>query len=152
MRAREKQQKAEKLARLSEPHLARARTYLAEGHLISPPDANAYSEFRTVLKMDPDSSAAQRGLDQVTASVLSKAQGLANKNEFSGARAFLDEAVAVIGDSTEFQSARSKIDTAQAQWKAQQALAQLEDEKAQRAREQQQKIEALLAAASTAME
>ena len=143
---------AEKLARLSEPHLVRARTYLTEGHLISPPDANAYSEFRTVLKMDPDSSAAQRGLDQVTAGVLSKAQGLANKNEFSGARAFLDEAVAVIGDSTEFQSARSKIDTAQAQWKAQQALAQLEAEKAQRAREQQQKIEALLAAASTAME
>ena len=143
---------AEKLARLSEPHLVRARTYLTEGHLISPPDANAYSEFRTVLKMDPDSSAAQRGLDQVTAGVLSKAQGLANKNEFSGARKFLDEAIAIIGDSTEFQSARSKIDTAQAQWKAQQALAQLEAEKAQRAREQQQKIEALLAAASTAME
>ena len=142
---------AEKLARLSEPHLARARTYLAEGHLISPPDANAYSEFRTVLKMDPDSSAAQRGIDQVTAGVLIKTEALAKNNEFSDARAFLDGAVAFIGDSPEFQSARSNIETAQAQWKQQQALAKLEADKARRAREQQQKIETLLAAASTAM-
>ncbi|HCK76157.1 MAG TPA: hypothetical protein DHW07_03330, partial [Gammaproteobacteria bacterium] len=44
---------AETLLRLSGPHLARAQTYLKDGHLISPPDANAYSEFRAVLKMDP---------------------------------------------------------------------------------------------------
>ncbi len=143
---------AEKLAKLREPHLARARTYLAEGHLISPPDANAYSEFRTALKMDPDSSAAQRGIDQVTAGVLTKTQELANNNEFSGAKVFLDKAVAVIGDSSEFQSARSKIKTAQAQWKQQQAIAKLEADKAQRAREQQQKIETLLVAASTAID
>jgi len=143
---------AEKLARLSEPHLARARTYLAEGHLITPPDANAYSEFRTVLKMDPDSTAAQQGLDQVMSGVLAKTQQLTKDNAFSRARAFLDEAIAVIGDSPEFQSARSKVDTAQAQWKQQQALAKLEAEKAQRAREQKQKIETLLASASTAMD
>jgi len=143
---------AEKLARLSEPHLARARTYLAEGHLITPPDANAYSEFRTVLKMDPDSTAAQQGLDQVTGGVLAKAQQLTKDNAFSRARAFLDEAVAVIGDIPEFQSARSKVDTAQTQWKQQQALAKLEAEKAQRAREQKQKIETLLASASTALD
>ena len=87
----------------------------------------------------------------MTAGVLIKTEALAKNNEFSDARAFLDGAVAFIGDSPEFQFARSNIETAQAQWKQQQALAKLEADKARRAREQQQKIETLLAAASTAM-
>ena len=143
---------AEKLSRLSKPHLARARTYLDEGHLISPPDANAYSEFRTVLKMNPDSTHAQKGLVRVTDGIIAEIDQLTQRNDFSGARRLLDDAVKAIGDQTRLAATRSNIGKVEKSWKQEQALAKLEAKEAQRAREEKQRVENLLAKASAAFD
>jgi len=143
---------AEKLSRLSEPHLARAQTYLEQGHLISPPDGNAYSEFRTVLKMDPESSAAQQGLARVTDGIIAEIDQLAQDSDFSSARELLDDAIKAIGDQTRLTATRSRIDKIEDTWKQEQAVAKLQAEKAQRTREQRQKVETLLAEASAAFD
>jgi len=143
---------AETLSQLSEPHLARAQIYLDQGHLISPPDANAFSEFKTVLKMNPDSTSAQHGLEKVTDGIIANIHQLAKGSDFSGARELLGQAIRTIGDQPPLTAARSKIDEAEKSWEQKQALAKLEAEKAQREREQKQKIERLLAEASAAFD
>jgi len=143
---------AETLSQLSEPHLVRARAYLDQGHLISPPDANAFSEFKTVLKMNPDSTSAQQGLEKVTEGIIAEIDQLAKGSDFSGARGLLDEAIKTIGDQSHLTATRSKIDEAEKSWEQEQALAKLEAEKALREREQKQKIERLLAEASAAFD
>ena len=137
---------------MSEPHLARAQIYLDQGHLISPPDANAFSEFKTVLKMNPDSTSAQHGLEKVTDGIIANIHQLAKGSDFSGARELLGQAIETIGDQPRLTAARSKIDDAEKSWEQSQALAKLEAEKAQREREQKQKIERLLAEASAAFD
>ncbi len=143
---------AEKVSQLSRPHLARAQSYLEEGRLISPPDANAYSAFRTVLKMNPDSTAAQQGLLWVNDGIIAKIDQLTQRNDFSGARGLLDDAIRTIGEQTDLIATRSRIEKFENSWKQEEVVAKLEATKVQRAREQKQKIENFLAEASAAFD
>ena len=143
---------AEKVSQLSRPHLARAQSYLEEGRLISPPDANAYSAFRTVLKMNPDSTAAQQGLVRVNDGIIAKIDQLTQRNDFSGARGLLDDAIRTIGEQTDLIATRSRIEKFENSWKQEEVVAKLEATKVQRAREQKQKIENFLAEASAAFD
>ena len=142
---------ADRLTRLSEPHLARAKELMSKGALISPQDANAYSEYATALRMNPDSTEAKQGLERVTRRLLTDIDRQIKEKDFAGAQQTITQAQSLAPDESRFSNAAAKIVIAKSAWEeqmiAQQAIAAAEAEKARLDRERQQQIEAMLARA-----
>lgn len=147
---------AEQLKLLSEPHFARAQGYLAQGHLIDPPNANAYSEFTAILRVDPQNKTATRGVKEIIARILTRIDNLVDAKEFTIAREQLSLATSVIAGHKHFTQTVAQIDRAQTHWQEElmreKALAQAQMEQHRRERERSQQIEALLARALTAFD
>jgi TPR repeat protein/serine/threonine protein kinase len=147
---------AEQLKLLSEPHFARAQGYLAQGRLIDPPNANAYSEFTAILRMDPQSRTATRGVEEIIGRILTRIDNLVDAEEFTIAREQLSLATSVIAGHKHFIQTAAQIDRAQTHWQEElareKALAQAQMEQQRLEREQRQQIEALLARARTAFD
>ena len=147
---------AEQLKLLSEPHLARAQGYLAQGRLIDPPNASAYREFTAILRMDPQNKTASRGVEEIIGRILTRIDNLVDAKEFAAAREQLSLAASVIAGHKHFTRTAAQIDRAQTHWQAalarEKALAQAQMEQHRRERERSQQIEALLARALTAFD
>ena len=147
---------AEQLKLLSEPHFARAQEYLAQGRLIDPPSASAYSEFTAILRIDPQNKTATRGVKEIIARILARIDNLVDAKEFTNAREQLSLAASVIAGHKHFTQTSAQIDRAQTHWQEalarEKALAQAQMEKHRRERERSQQIEALLARALTAFD
>ena len=147
---------AEQLKLLSEPHFARAQGYLAQGRLIDPPNANAYSEFTAILRIDPQNPTATRGVKETIGRILTRIDNLVDAKEFTIAREQLSLATSVIAGHKHFTQTAAQIDRAQTHWQEEltreKTLAQAQMEQHRRDRERSQQIEALLARALTAFD
>lgn len=147
---------AEQLKLLSEPHFARAQGYLAQGRLIDPPDANAYSEFTAILRMDPKNKTATRGVEEIIDRILTRIDNLVDAEEFTIAREQLSLATSVIAGHKHFSQTAAQIDRAQThrqeELAREKALAQAQMEQNRLEREQRQQVEALLARALAAFD
>jgi hypothetical protein len=147
---------AEQLKLLSEPHFARAQGYLAQGRLIDPPNANAYSEFTAILRIDPQNTTATRGVKETIGRILTRIDNLVDAKEFTIAREQLSLATSVIAGHKHFTQTAAQIDRAQTHWQEEltreKTLAQAQIEQHRRDRERSQQIEALLARALTAFD
>jgi TPR repeat protein len=147
---------AEQLKLLSEPHFARAQGYLAQGRLIDPANANAYSEFTTILRIDPQNKTATRGVKEIIGRILTRIDNLVDAKEFTIAREQLSLATSVIAGHKHFTQTAAQIDRAQTHWQEEltreKTLAQAQIEQHRRDRERSQQIEALLARALTAFD
>ena len=148
---------AEQLKLLSEPHFARAQEHLAQGRLIDPPSASAYSEFTAILRIDPQNKTATRGVKEIIARILARIDNLVDAKEFTNAREQLSLAASVIAGHKHFTQTATQIDRAQTHWQEalarEKTLAQAQMEQQHRAeRERSQQIEALLARALTAFD
>ena len=147
---------AEQLKLLSEPHFARAQGYLAQGRLIDPPNANAYSEFTAILRIDPQNPTATRGVKETIGRILTRIDNLVDAKEFTIAREQLSLATSVIAGHKHFTQTAAQIDRAQTHWQEEltreKTLAQAQIEQHRRDRERSQQIEALLARALTAFD
>lgn len=147
---------AEQLKLLSEPHFARAQEYLAQGRLIDPPHASAYSEFTAILGIDPQNKTASRGVEEIIGRILTRIDNLVDAKEFTVAHEQLSLATSVIAEHKHFTQTAAQIDRAQTRWQEavtrEKALAQAQIEQHRREREQRQQIEALLTRALTAFD
>ena len=147
---------AEQLKLLSEPHFARAQGYLAQGRLIDPPNANAYSEFTAILRIDPQNKTATRGVKEIIERILTRIDNLVDAKEFTIAREQLSLATSVVAGHKHFTQTAAQIDRAQMHWQealaSEKALAQAQMEQHRLERERSQQIEALLARALTAFD
>ena len=145
---------AERLSRLSEPHLARAREFLANGALISPPNANAYSEYSAVVRMDPSNKEARLGLDSVLTQIVSEVDGLIVQFDFASASEMLSIAQKLAPDNQKLklknESIRIAEETRNQQAIAEQARIDADAKKATAERQRKQQIEKLLSKALTA--
>ncbi len=142
---------AERLSRMSEPHLARAKAFFADGALIFPPDANAYSEYAAVVRMDPSNKEARLGLDSVLTQIISEIDSLIDQFDFSSAREMLSIAQTLAPDHQTLGLKNESIRIAE-QARSQQAIAEqaridAEVEKAITERQRKQQIEKLLSKA-----
>ncbi len=147
---------AERVARLSEPHLARAGELMATGSLISPPDANAYSEFSAVLRMNPENLVAQKGVEQIRSTLLEEIDLQIQALDFDAARDSLTKATRVFPSDPRLAASNERLLAAEAGHRdALRAIAEREKNQAQTAqrdRERRQKIELLLARALEALD
>ncbi len=145
---------AERLSRMSEPHLARAKEFLTSGALIFPPDANAYSEYAAVVRMDPSNKEARQGLDSVLTQILSEIDGLIDQFNFANASEMLAIAQKLAPDNQELKLKNESIRIAEEarnqQAVAEQARIDAEAKKATTERQRKQQIEKLLSKALTA--
>ena len=145
---------AERLSRMSEPHLARAKAFLANGALIFPPDANAYSEYAAVIRMDPTNKEARLGLDSVLSQIISEVDELIDQFDFASAREMLATAQKLAPDHQELKLKNESIRIAEEvqnqQVIAEQARIDAEVKKATTERQRKQQIEKLLSKALTA--
>ena len=142
---------AAQLSLLSDPHLARARKFLSQGHLLTPVGANAYSEFMAALRIDPHNSAAERGITEVVRDVLAKIRHQLEQHQFADARIAVALAKKTLGSHERLDQTALEIDQAEADWlnqrEQQAAIALAKAERAQQERARQQKIQSLLAQA-----
>ncbi len=147
---------AEQLKVLSEPRFTRAQGYLAQGHLIDPPNANAYREFIAILQIDPQNKTATRGVKEIIGRILTRIDNLVDAKEFTIAREQLSLATSVIAGHKHFTQTAAQIDRAQMHWQEalarKKVLAQAQIEQHRLERERSQQIEALLARALTAFD
>jgi tetratricopeptide (TPR) repeat protein len=145
---------AERLSRMSEPHLARAKAFLANGALIFPPDANAYSEYAAVIRMDPTNKEARLGLDSVLSQIISEVDDLIDQFDFASASEMLAIAQKLAPDNQELKLKNESIRIAEEvqnqQVIAEQARIDAEVKKATTERQRKQQIEKLLSKALTA--
>jgi serine/threonine-protein kinase PpkA len=89
-----------------------ADTLMRKDQVIDPPAANAYANYRAVLRQEPNNQTAIAGLQQVQLWLLSHIQGLVDKQQYLPARDLLKRAQDYFPGSKTFTPLQTKIDKA----------------------------------------
>ena len=85
---------------------------MRKGQVLEPASANAYQLYSDVLRQDPKNQAALNGLHQVQLWLISKAQGLYDKQEYLPARNLLKLAQEYFPGSKAFAPLHTKVEQA----------------------------------------
>ncbi|MEZ5594729.1 MAG: hypothetical protein R3F53_30270 [Gammaproteobacteria bacterium] len=94
--------------------LATAEAHLAKLNLTTPKGNNAYDTFREVLKLDPDNSAARKGLQTIVNRYRSWAVSQRDQGKFSRSLNNIDKALRVDPDNRELLALRQAVQDQQA--------------------------------------
>ncbi|MCB1718536.1 MAG: hypothetical protein KDK05_25660 [Candidatus Competibacteraceae bacterium] len=94
--------------------LATAEKHLAKLNLTTPKGNNAYDVFREVLKLDPDNSAARKGLQTIVNRYRSWAISQRDQGKFSRSLNNIDKALRVDPDNRELLALRQTVQDQQA--------------------------------------
>ena len=147
---------ADRLARLSGPHLLKADEFMRVGALIAPADANAYSEYASVLRIDPDNLAAKNGMGQILSLLIGQIDKHVQSLEFDAARELFSEVETRFPDESQVAENGKSIAAAEVAYreaqKAKENQAKLEAQNLERERERQKQIELLLVRALKALD
>jgi formylglycine-generating enzyme required for sulfatase activity len=92
------------------PLLTHAADLLQQGHASAPPNDNALTVYRQVLKLDNGNKLAEQGLIQVQQGFLERALAAAAQDDFDGADKVLADASTVSPGSQQLLDTRSRIE------------------------------------------
>jgi formylglycine-generating enzyme required for sulfatase activity len=92
------------------PLLTHAADLLQQGHASAPPNDNALTVYRQVLKLDNGNKLAEQGLIQVQQGFLERALAAAAQDDFDGADKVLADASTISPGSQQLLDTRSRIE------------------------------------------
>jgi hypothetical protein len=132
-----------------EKFLESARAYVDSENLIFPPQNNALTEFRAVLKIDPDQVDAKEGINDIITAIVDKARKSFDNKDITQAEQHLDDVEDIQTGREDANELRQQIQNYKQRVEQARQLAELKRQREAAARNR--RVENLLTQAETAM-